>query len=139
VSQNGTRTFTPIVAVLIYGMNVGICGSLGYSKAWFEGHHVARWALLVGVGIDAAHTSNNAALFEGVEMPVQGGATDLAIMGQPLLGRETPVIRIEAVAEMPEHDLGRGLKASLLDGPVGGSMAHGANLRAGLRTRLVKP
>ena len=40
---------------------------------------------------------------------------------------------------MPEDDLGGRLQATLLDGPVGGGMAHGVTLRPGVVTRVVCP
>ena len=50
--------------------------------------------------------------------------------------RETAIVGIEPVTEMPEHDLGRWFQPALLNGPVGGGMAHGATLVAWDRLRV---
>lgn len=57
-------------------------------------------------------------------MGVEAGAGDFGIGRQLVLRRETPVIRVVPVAEMPEDELGRRRQPALLDRPVGGTMAH---------------
>ena len=43
---------------------------------------------------------------------------------RPCLRRETAKIRVVPVAGKPQHDLGGRLQPALLDGPVGGGVAH---------------
>ena len=89
--------------------------------------------------IDHANAPDQPAGFEIIEVAVQRGAADLAIIGQLHLRGETAVVRVEPVTQVPEHDLGGGLEPALLDGPVGGGMAHGAALPVGETTRVVNP
>ena len=103
-----------------------------------EPQDVARWHLAFGDGIDAGHSAQEARFLQPVEVVVQGGPADLAILSQPGLRGEATEVGVEPVAKMPEHDLRRRLQPALLDGPEGGLVANGTALRAG-RTRLVKP
>ena len=100
---------------------------------------VARRHLSLGDRIDARHPAQQLCVLQPVEVVVQGGPADFTIRRQPSLGGKTPEIRVEAVAKVPENDLRCGFQPALFDGPEGGFVAHGATLRAGICTRLVKP
>jgi len=93
-----------------------------------EAQEIARRSLLAGLGVDDPHALDQATRFKFIEMPVQRGTPDFTIMGKPVLGGETAKVRIEPITKMPKHDFGRGFQPALLDGPVGGGMAHGAPL-----------
>src|SRR6056297_1424678 len=120
-----------------------------WCKARLEAQNVARGHLPLRDGMNAHHATQEAGRLQPSEMLVQRRSADLAIMGQPLLRGEAPEVRVEPVAEVPEHDLRRRLQPALLDRPVGGSVAHEVTLRAGraaahwappvATTRLVKP
>ena len=107
-------------------------------KSVLEPQDVAGGLSLVGAGIMGADAVDQAQCLEPGEMVVQRRDRHFRILGQPGLCRKAAEIRIVAVTKMPEHDLGRGLQPALLDGPVGGVMAHGATRHAGTM-RVVKP
>ena len=98
-------------------------------EAVLEAENVTGRLLAFGDRIDAGAASDQTGDLQLAEMVVQGGSADLAIRRQPCLGRKAAEIGVVTVAEMPEHDLGRGFQASLQDGPVGCEMAHAHDLR----------
>ena len=108
-------------------------------EARLEPQDIAGGQLALGHGVEPRHTPQQAHGLELAKVIVQCGPADLAVMRQPVLRRKAAVIRVEPVAQMPEHDLGRRLQPALLDGPVGGLVAHGAGLRGAGAMRVVKP
>ena len=106
-------------------------------EARLEPQDVAGGQLALGHGIEPRHPPQQAHGLELAKVIVQRRPADLAVMRQPVLRGEAAVVRVEPVAEVPEHDLGRGLQPALLDGPVGGLVAHGAGLRGAGAMRVV--
>ena len=90
-----------------------------------EPQDVARRKTAVAVRIVGADAVDQAGFLQLGEVLVQGGDRHFRILGQPRLRRKTAEIRVVPVAEKPEHDLGGRLQPALLDGPVGGGVAHG--------------
>jgi hypothetical protein len=108
-------------------------------EPWLAAQQIAGGALLRGLGIYDPDPTNESAYFQLVEVAVQRCPTDLAITRQSNLRREAAKVRVEPVAKMPEHDFGGGLQPALLDSPIGGVVAHCADLREGGAMRVVKP
>ncbi len=108
-------------------------------EARLEPQDVAGRQLALGHGIEPRHPPQQAHCLQLAEVIVQRGPADLTVMRQPVLRGKAAVVGVEPVAEVPEHDLGRGLQPALLDGPVGGLVAHGAGLRGAGAMRVVKP
>ena len=78
-------------------------------EAGLEPQDVAGGQLPLGHRIEPRHPPQQAHGLQLAEVIVQRGPADLAVMRQPVLRGEAAVIRVEPVAKMPEHDLGRGL------------------------------
>ena len=97
-----------------------------WGKFLLEAEEVPGRPLAFRVFGEAPFAADQPGLFQLVEVGVQAGAGDFGIGRQLVLRRETPVIRVMPVAEMPEDELGRRRQPALLDRPVGGSMAHSA-------------
>ncbi len=113
----------------------------GVVEPVLEAENVAGRLLAFRYRIDACAAPDQTGQFQFPQMVVKRGSADLAIRRQPRLRRKAAEIGIVAVAEVPEHDLGRRLQPPLQDGPVRREMAHARVLRRGFRacTRVVIP
>ena len=94
-------------------------------KSGLEPQDVSGGLAAVRVRLLGADAVDQAQFFQRRQVVVQGGDGHFGILGQPRLRRETAEVRVVAIAEKPQHDLGGRLQPALLDGPVGGGVAHG--------------
>ena len=94
-------------------------------KSGLEPEDVSGGRTPVVVRIVGADAVDQAQVLQCRQMIVEGGDRHFRIFGQPRLGRETAEIRVVPIAEKPQNDLGGRSQPALLDGPVGGGMAHG--------------
>lgn len=79
-------------------------------------------ALLLFVG--ALDTPDQPQLLKLAQMHIQRAARHLAVVRQRLLRGETAIVRVVPVAQLPQHQLCRGLQSTLRDGPICCCMAH---------------
>src|SRR5579871_5550611 len=80
--------------------------------------------MALGIRVAPGLTPDKAGALEDRKPAVQRRARDLAIVGERLLARETAMVGMIAIAEVPEHDFCGRLETALLDRPIGGGMAH---------------
>ena len=93
-------------------------------KTPLESEDVARGHAPMRVRIVGADAADQAKPLQRCQMVVQGRDGHFRVLGQPRLGGKAAVVRVVAVAEQPEHDLGGRLQPALGDGLVGGGVAH---------------
>gem|GEM_PF-5617044 len=86
---------------------------------------VARRKTPVVVWIVGADVVDQAQFLQRGEVVVESGDGHFRIFSQPSLRRKTAEIRVVSVAEKLQLDLGGRLQPALLNGPVGGGVAHG--------------
>lgn len=141
--------------VLLIRIWTWLCRSLRQIRRWLCGHlcQIRRWllpALPSGIwrwllGKIVLETENvagrfprcraaplpplpvdQARLFQPAQLDVQRGAGDFGIGGQLFLRGKAAGQGGVPVAEMPKHQLGRGMQPALQDRPTGGQIAHSA-------------
>lgn len=87
---------------------------------------VVRGKALLRDRVDSPVPLDQPASLQLGEMHIQRRLAHLAHLGKQRLARVALAgVGVVAVRQMPEHDLGGGLQAPLLDGPVRGGVAHG--------------
>ena len=67
---------------------------------------------------------DKAICFQGGELISHASLRHFTIVSQCLVAGETAVVRIMAIGQMKQHNLGRRLNAALLDSPTCGDVAH---------------
>ncbi|KQS86952.1 hypothetical protein ASG58_01525 [Rhizobium sp. Leaf383] len=69
---------------------------------------------------------NQPGRFKVIEVNIQRRARQFTVVRKRVLAWEAPMVRMEAITQVPEHNFCGRLQASLLDSPIGCVEAHSA-------------